>query len=451
MKKIFGDKEFIWKLIGIALPLALQSVVNLMVNLIDTIMVGKLGDIALSSVNICSQFPYLYMTVFMGIANAALVICSQAWGNNRPDKVKTMMAACLKLAALINAVFFLLAFLFPSGITAIYTDNAGIIETGGVYLKILSFTLLFQSFSQIIVTLLRSVGVTRLGFVTSLFSCIANVFFNWMFIFGNLGAPAMGVSGAAVGTVIARILEFVMAAGYLLIDGRLSFRLPDLFLKMEKEMRSDFIKLGTPGVISEVTGNLNVSAAAMITGRVSEYYIAANTIVHNIWTISSLFMFGIAMGSSVIIGHEIGAGRRERAREYADHLIYLAGLIGLLAAVLIQIIAPLITSFFDVSAQAKETAFILKNAASICVFFLSMQFTICKGILRGGGQAAAFTKVDLITCWLINIPAGFVTALVLHANPFWIYLSLRIDYLIKTIWGLWKVKKTDWIIRLNVE
>lgn len=451
MKKIFGDKEFIWKLIGIALPLALQSVVNLMVNLIDTIMVGKLGDIALSSVNICSQFPYLYMTVFMGIANAALVICSQAWGNNRPDKVKTMMAACLKLAALINAVFFLLAFLFPSGITAIYTDNAGIIETGGVYLKILSFTLLFQSFSQIIVTLLRSVGVTRLGFVTSLFSCIANVFFNWMFIFGNLGAPAMGVSGAAVGTVIARILEFVMAAGYLLIDGRLSFRLPDLFLKMEKEMRSDFIKLGTPGVISEVTGNLNVSAAAMITGRVSEYYIAANTIVHNIWTISSLFMFGIAMGSSVIIGHEIGAGRRERAREYADHLIYLAGLIGLLAAVLIQIIAPLITSFFDVSVQAKETAFILKNAASICVFFLSMQFTICKGILRGGGQAAAFTKVDLITCWLINIPAGFVTALVLHANPFWIYLSLRIDYLIKTIWGLWKVKKTDWIIRLNVE
>ena len=130
----------------------------------------------------------------------------------------------------------------------------------------------------------------------------------------------------------------------------------------------------------------------------------------------------IAMGSSVIIGHEIGAGHRERAQEYADHLIYLAGAIGLFAAVLTQIIAPLITSFFDVSAQAKETAFILKDAASICVFFLSMQFTICKGILRGGGQAAAFTKVGLLSCWLINIPAGFVTALVLHANPFWIYL-----------------------------
>ena len=145
MKKIFGDMEFIRRLVLIALPIGLQSVIQLLVNLIDTVMVGTLGDIALSSVNIASQFPFLYMTLIMGIANAALVICSQAWGNNRPDKVKTMMAACLKLAAVINAVFFLLAFLFPSGITAIYTDNAGIIETGGVYLKILSFTFMKSS------------------------------------------------------------------------------------------------------------------------------------------------------------------------------------------------------------------------------------------------------------------------------------------------------------------
>ncbi len=451
MKKLFGDRHFLMKLAAIALPLAMQSVINMLVNLIDTIMVGKLGDIALSSVNICSQFPYLYMTVFMGITNAALVICSQAWGNKRPDKVKVMVAFCFKLAAVINVIFFLLAFLLPSQITSIYTNNAGIIETGGVYLKILSVTLLFQSFSQIIVTLLRSAGVNRLGMITSLFACFANVFFNWVFIFGNLGAPAMGVSGAAVGTVIARALEFLIAAGYLFIDQHLGFRFKDLFTGISREMRSDFIKLGMPGIISEVTGNLNVSAAAMITGRVSEYYIAANTIVHNIWTISSLFMFGIAMGSSVIIGHEIGAGEIEKAKEFADYLIHIAAFIGICAAILTQLIAPIITSFFEVSPQAKETAFILKDAASICVFFLGMQFTLCKGILRGGGQAAAFTRIDLLTCWLVNIPAGFVTALVLHANPFWIYLSLRIDYFIKTVWGLWKIKKTDWIIRLNVE
>ena len=450
MEKIFGDRKFLLKLAGIALPLAMQSVINMVVNLIDTVMVGKLGDIALSSVNICSQFPYLYMTVFMGITNAGLVICSQAWGSGRPDKVKRMLAFSFRLAVVINIVFFLLAFTFPAGITAIYTDNAGIIETGGVYLRILSITLLFQSFSQIIVTLLRSAGINRLGMVTSLFACVANVFFNWIFIFGNLGAPAMGVSGAAVGTVIARVLEFLIAAVYLFIDRKLGFRFRDLFGKTEKELRSDFIKLGMPGIISEVTGNLNVSAAAMITGRVSEYYIAANTIVHNIWTISSLFMFGIAMGSSVIIGHEVGAGRNDTAKVYADHLIHIAAAIGVFAAVMTQIIAPVITSFFEVSPQATETAGILKNAASICVFFLGMQFTLCKGILRGGGQAAAFTRIDLITCWLVNIPAGFVTALVLHANPFWIYLSLRIDYFIKTIWGLWKIRKTDWIIRLNV-
>ena len=452
MKKYFGDREFLFKLAAIALPLALQSVINMFVNLIDTIMVGKLGDIALSSVNICGQFPYLYMTVFMGISNAALVICSQAWGNKRPDKVKVMVAFCLRIAVLINIVFFALAFLFPSQITSIYTNNAGIIETGGTYLRILSICLLFQSFSQIIVTLLRSAGVNRLGMITSLFACVANVFFNWVFIFGNLGAPRLGVAGAAVGTVMARTVEFIISFLYMfMIDRKLNFRFSDLFLKMDPEMRSDFIRLGTPSLITEVTGNLNVSAAAMITGRVSEYYIAANTIVHNIWTIASLFMFGISMGASVIIGHEIGAGNRKQALHYSDHLIHIAFVLGIFGAVLTQILAPVITSFFDVSPQAIETAGILKYSASIAVFFLCMQLVMCKGILRGGGQAAAFTRVDLISCWLVNIPLGFFTALVLHANPFFIYLSLRVDYLIKTVWGYWKIKKTDWIIRLNVE
>ena len=189
----------------------------------------------------------------------------------------------------------------------------------------------------------------------------------------------------------------------------------------------------------------------MITGRVSEYYIAANSIVHNIWTISSLFMFGVAMGANVIIGHVIGANEMKKADEYASYFINIAALIGLCGAILTQLIAPLITSFFNVSPEALETAAKLTRAAGIAVFFLAMQQVLTKGILRGGGQAAAVTRVDLLSCWLVNIPAGFIVALVLKLDPFWIYLSLRIDYLIKTVWALYRIKKTDWIIRLNVD
>ena len=451
MKQLFGNKEFLKRLVLIALPIGMQSVINLLVNLIDTVMVGRLGDIALSAVNISSQFPYLYMTIIMGIANAGLIIASQAFGNKRPDKVKAILSFCFKLGFVINLIFFTVTYLFPEGIISIYTDNPAIIETGGKYIRIFSWTMLFQSISLTAVIILRSAGVNRLGFTSSLFACTANVFFNWVFIFGNLGAPEMGVSGAALGTVMARVAELIVVIVGMAKDQKLGWHLRDLSMMPDRAALKDFVKIGTPSIISEVTGNLNVSAAAMITGRVSEYYIAANSIVHNIWTISSLFMFGVAMGANVIIGHVIGANEMEKADEYAGYFINIAAAIGLAAGALTQLIAPFITSFFNVSPQALETAKELTLSAGIAVFFLAMQTILTKGVLRGGGQAAAVTRVDLLSCWLVNIPVGFLVALVLRLDPFWIYLSLRIDYLIKTVWALYKIKKTDWIIRLNVD
>lgn len=447
----FGDKEFFLKLVHIALPMALQSVITMTVNLIDTVMVGKLGDIALSSVNLSGQFPYLYMTVFMGIGNAGMIIGSQAWGNRRPDKVRQMTAFCMRLSFALGVVFFFLAFLFPRQIISIYTDEPQIIPVGAQYLKILSVTFLFQWIVQICVTMLRCAGVNRLGFAASTAACFANVFFNWVFIFGHLGAPAMGVAGAAVGTVIARTVESLIIAVYMFFDRKLGFRLADIGDRIDAAMRSDFIKVGTPSIISEVTGNLNVSAAAMITGRVSANYIAANTIVHNIWTVSSLFMFGIAMGAGVMIGHEIGARNNEKAEEYAHNFIHLAAAVGLFGAVMIQILAPVITGFFNVSQETLAIAAQLKNAASIVIFFLAMQIVLTKGILRGAGQAQAVTRTDLISCWLVNIPAGFLVALVFRWEPFWIYLSLRLDYFIKTVWGYRRIRRGNWIIRMNVD
>lgn len=445
------EKGFYGKLIAIALPVGLQSAVNMIVNLIDTVMVGRLGDTALSSVNLSSQFPFLYMTVFMGLSNAAMVIASQAWGNRRPDKVKEVLSFLLRISIPVNIVFFLAAYFFPSFILSIYTNEAEIISQGQYYLKVLSLTFLIQSFTQSIVTVLRSAGVNRLGFYTSTIACLVNMAGNWVLIFGNLGAPALGLRGAACATVFARIVEFLIVGYYLFHNEKLPFAFENLGIKSTASMVSDMKKQGTPSVISEVTQNLNVSAAAMITGRVSAYYIAANTIVHNIWTISSLFLFGFSMGASVMIGHEIGAGAFDKAEEYARRLIRIALVIAAAAAVLVQVLAPWITSMFAVSEETLVIAAKLKNAASIAVFFLALQNIVCKGILRGGGQAAAVTKVDLLTCWLVNIPVGFVTALVLHADPFFIYLSLRIDYLLKTVWGLWRIGKGNWILRMHVD
>ena len=259
MKKIFGDKEFIYKLIAIALPIGLQSAINMIVNLIDTVMVGTLGDIALSGVNLSSQFPYLYMTIFMGIGNAGMIIASQAWGNKKPDKVKAMLAFCLKICIFLNLIFFLLGFLFPSEILSIYTNEKTIVEMGTPYLRVLSFTFLIQSFSQIIVIIMRSAGVNKLGFYTSTMACLINMCFNWLLIFGHLGFPKLGVTGAAVATVIARIAEFIVIFVYLLRNKKLPFKITDFKLKIDKDMKSDYISINVP-YTDATEGMLNASA-----------------------------------------------------------------------------------------------------------------------------------------------------------------------------------------------
>lgn len=451
MKKLFGDRDFLRELFSIALPLAMQSVITMVVNMIDSIMIGSLGDIALSSVTISGQFPWLCMTASMGISNAGLIIASQAWGNNRPDKVKSMIAFCLRCSIVVGIVAFLLSYTFPGQIISIYSNDPGIIAAGTVYLKIMSTACLLQSVSLVLVTMLRSAGLNKLGMYSSMVACFVNMAMNYVLIFGHFGFPAMGVKGAAVATVISRICEFAVIIFVLLRDELLHFRLPDLFLKTEKGQRQDFFRIGTPTIISEMTATLNVSAAAMITGRVSSYYIAANSVVHSIWTISSLFMFGIGVGASVIIGHAVGAGNNEKAEEYSHYLIHIAIAIGITGAILTQVLAPVITSFYNVSPEAIATAGQLKYAASIAVFFLAIQQVTNKGILRGAGQASVVTKVDLSTAWLVNIPVGYLVALVLHLPPFWIYLSLRLDYMIKSLWGLNRLKKGNWIVRLNVD
>ena len=234
MKRIFGSREFILELISIAFPLAMQSVVSMVVNMIDSIMIGSLGDIALSGVNISSQFPFLGMTTAMGISNAGLIIASQAWGNKKPDQVKSMVAFCLRLSFIISLFFFAAAMMFPSFIISIYSNDASIIRDGAVYLRIISLTLPLMCVSTVLCTMVRSAGLNKLGLQASLTACIINMIFNWILIFGHLGFAPMGLKGAAIATVIARVCEIIVVFTVVLRDKKLGLRVKDIFLKKIK-------------------------------------------------------------------------------------------------------------------------------------------------------------------------------------------------------------------------
>ncbi|MCF0114030.1 MAG: hypothetical protein HUJ56_01660, partial [Erysipelotrichaceae bacterium] len=287
------NKEFIKDVFTLALPMGLQQVINLCVTLIDSIMIGSLGEAAITAVSVCSTFGWLSYTFTNGLANGALVFAAQDYGNKNLARIKKLLSLVVTLALVSGIFFFILTTLFPVQIIKIYSNVPEIIQPGCEYLKYIKYTYPIQAISFSIVLLLRSVRSVKVGFYNSLFSCFSNVFFNWVFIYGNLGAPALGAAGAAIGTLIARIIELIVTLIYLFfIEQNLKFKPSDYSLDLPWSYILQYFQVMIPLLIIDVLSSLVSSAQTMISGRISAYYVAANSIVHMSWQIPSVFAFG---------------------------------------------------------------------------------------------------------------------------------------------------------------
>jgi len=226
-----GNKHFYSKTLHIMIPVMLQSLISVGINFLDNIMIGRLGQTAISGVSLSSQFFTIFIFVFMGIGSGANVIASQYWGAGKKEQMKVIAAIVLRIAFVVSALFTFATVVFPSAILRIYTDNAGIIDVGRGYLRVLGITFLFNGLCTTVATLLRSTGHVKIPLISSIIAFFLNLFFNWMFIFGKLGAPCLGVVGAAVGTVIARVFEFLFICGYFaLFEKNFGFRLKHALL-----------------------------------------------------------------------------------------------------------------------------------------------------------------------------------------------------------------------------
>ena len=279
-----------------------------------------------------------------------------------------------------------------------------------------------------------------------MFSCVSNVFFNWVFIYGNLGAPAMGAAGAALGTLIARVIEFVVSVVYLLlIEKNLKFRLGDFDPRLDLDFLKQYIQIAIPLLAIDVFTNFSSSVQTMITGRVNEYYLSANSIVHNSWMLPNVFLGGASMAASVMIGNAIGRKDFDKARRDSFRFVVVAAVFGLFTSAMVQVIRPILSLYYNVQMETLILAKEMGYAASISVFFQTIAIILCNGVIKAGGMTDRILKVDMIATWVLAIPIGFVCAFVIKLPAAFLYLILRGNNIVKAVWGIFQLKKGDWI------
>ena len=433
----------------IAIPISLQSLITVAINLADTLMLSSMGDAQLSASTLAGQFINIFMICCMGIGMGASVLTSRFWGMRDGVSLKRAVTIMLRFCFIFSAVFTLATIFIPTLIMRIYTSDLEIIAFGKQYLKWLIPTYFCMGFSLTCTIILRSVGQVRVPLISSLTAFFVNVFSNWVFIFGNLGAPRMEIAGAALGTLIARIYEFIFICGYFFfVDRRIRYRLKDIFLKCSGLVR-EYIRVSIPVLISDSLLALGNNAVAMVMGRIGKAFVAANSVTTVVQQLSSVLTQGVSNASGIITGHTMGEGDNKKAQEQGYAFMIMGFVIGIVAALIILLVKNPIIRFYDVSDEAKQISQKLMYSIMIIMIFQSVSSILTKGVLRAGGDTKFLMIGDILFLWIASVPLGALAGLVLHLDPFWIYFFLKIDQIIKCIWCYFRLRSGKWLKKIN--
>jgi len=448
---IIKDKKFYKDVLKIAIPIALQGLITTGVNMMDTIMVGDLGQTQLSAVSLANQFITIFQIFCMGIGMGASVLVARYYGMQDNSALKKTVAIMLRLCLGLSLLFCVATIFFPGQIMRIYTSDVDIIGYGVRYLKysVISYFLLGLSLTCTIV--LRNVGQVRIPLYTSIGAFFINIGANYMFIFGKFGMPRMEEAGAAIGTLIARIFEFILICGYLFFkDRKIAFRVKDLFMKVGS-LWKEYIRISIPVLISDGILALGNNSVAMVIGHLGEDFVAANAVTTVTQQLSSVFTQGISQAGAIITGYTLGEGDREKAHRQGYAFLGIGILFGLVAATIIMVISNPVINAYNLSEESVEIAKQLMLSIAIIIVFQAANSIMTKGVLRGGGDTKMLMLTDNIFLWVASVPLGIVAGLVLHLPAFWIYFALKIDQVLKAVWCVIRLKSGKWIKKIRTE
>ena len=445
------DKEFYKSFFQLYMVLVLQNVVTLSVNLADNIMLGVYGEISLSGVTAVNQIQFLYQQLLIAFGDGMVIFCSQYWGKKQIQPMKKVIAIAMRFGVVTAVVLFILISLFPGQAMQVFTTNERIIGEGVTYLRTIRFTYLFFAVTQMLLAALRSTEVAKIALKLSVLALVVNCGINYILIFGRFGAPELGVTGAAIGTLTARVLECVVLLGYIIRKEKyLRLKLTDFFQK-DRQFLKDYLKIMLPLLVLCALWGMNTAMQTVVLGHMNSAAIAANSAASNLYLMVKSAAVGAASAASVIIGKTIGSGDGEQVKRYAGKLQVLFVLLGIAGGIFLYFIRIPILSLYDLSPEAMKLANQFLIILSVVYVAMAYQMPTNAGIIKGGGSVSFGAKLDSACICLIVIPLSCYMAFVADASPAVVVVCLNIDQFLKCVPVFLKVNYGNWMKKLTKE
>lgn len=448
MRLLTRDRSFYRTLIALAIPISMQNLITFAVGFADNLMIGRLGDNAISGVYVGGQVQTVVQMFIGGVEGAILILAAQYWGKKDTESIRRVVSIGVKLAAAVGFAFSLVTVLFPGFIIGLFTKEAGVIAEGTVYLQIVGFTYLFFSVSQVMIASMRSVETAKIGLYISIMALIVNVGLNYVLIFGKLGLPALGVRGAAVATLISRVLEASVSVGYVFIaDRKLKLGLKDL-LRTDRQLLRDFIKYGLPIIGGQVVWSVNMLANTKIMGVYSAGVMAAVSITGMLHNLIYVWMNGLSSAVGIITGKTVGAGQYEKMKEYARTVQVIFLMVGVLSGGIVLLARDGFVSLYDVTPEALSFSREFINVISVTIVGTCYQAACLFGLVKSGGDISFVFKNDTIFVFLVVLPSAIICQWL--GAPAWVvFAALKCDQILKCFVAVVKINRFNWMKNLT--
>ena len=457
MFKLFRrEKGFYGKLLALALPILLQNLITNSLGLVDTFMVGTMGEAPLAGVTLANIPVFVVQLMMFGIQSGSSVLISQYRGKGDMGAINRVMGIGMYAAGAIGLVFALIMGFLPTQFMSLFGNDQQVIATAARYARIVGWSYFFDSFVQVYIGVHRAMGNPNRGLAILGVSMASNTFLNWVFIFGNLGAPRLEEQGAALATLLARVLSCSIAVAWAALDRR--FKLdPALLFRPGGEMVRRFARFSTPVMCNETFWGLGTSLFPTIMGHMegSKEILAAYAIAGNITNLCTVGVFAISGTAAILIGQEIGSGRADRVYSLGALLNALAFLFGLEAGVLFLgvlhfLVAPFLYPLFGLSPAAQEICTMMLTIMFCMMPLRSYECTSIVGVLRGGGDVRMATLIDLTPLWAVALPLAVLSGLVFKLGIFWVYLSMMSENAVKAVLSTRRFISGKWINDVTV-
>ena len=445
MKNILKDKVFLKTMITLAIPITLQNLITSSLNLVDNVMIGKLGETAIASVGLANQYFFIFTLCIMGINAGANIFMAQFWGKKDIKNIKKILGIDITVGFIATMLFGLAAFLFPEQIMSILSKDKEVIALGAGYLRIVAISTIFVNLSQCFSSALRSTAQPSAPMYASLIGVLSNAFLNWVFIFGNLGVKPMGVAGAAIATTIARVIElFYILISVYLRKNIVASNFKELFSFNFKDIKGYF-NVSTSVILNELVWSLGMTAYTVSYSFIGTRAVATMQIAN---TLNNMFMVlctGLGAAAAIIVGNKIGADDEKTAIDYSKKIGIISPLVGVILGIVIWISATIIVKPFDVTPETYiDTVKILR----IMAIFSPLRFfstVMIIGVFRGGGDTLYTMLLQLGTVWFYAVPVAFFAAIVLKASVEVVFFLICLEEAIKIFFSVSRLKSCKWV------